>query len=285
MSDDLPGLRCLMALMQTSRYFYMLMTEEGFWKDIAIARFVRRKYSQLVYKGSWRRTALFGHLSGAGVFGSEPVWDELVDDAAYAQREARLLQLCDQRPVHRLSVSGVTNQDLYWKWYRATCPLEQFGEFPAGANLLHAVPRLSKEEFIAQYDSLQRPALIKGLSADWNANATWQRDAFLAKYGNSWFKTNGSDEDGHNFRMRVRDFLTYSKRHGDEKAIYLFDNKFSDHSKEMRRSRDHEVVCPHIPSRLGSQVKSHGPPARVHSATGGDDLCSGRLVAHCPELG
>jgi len=55
----------------------------------------------------------------------------------------------------------------------------------------------------------------------------------LAKYGDTYFKTNGTDEDGHSFRLTFADYVAYMKGNHDEKPIYLFDNKFQERAPDM----------------------------------------------------
>ena len=73
---------------------------------------------------------------------------------------------------------------------------------------------------------------------NWKAMTKWKKDQLLKVQGKTYFKTNGSDDDGrrlvmifsidflNSFQMTFADYVSYMEQNHDDKPIYLFDNKF-----------------------------------------------------------
>lgn len=106
-------------------------------------------------------------------------------------------------------------------------------------NSIDRRTNLSLEDFIEEYEKPNKPVIIAGALNGWRASKEWTFDKFLAKYGNTYFKTNGTDEDSHSFQMLFKDYYAYMLGNEDEKPIYLFDNKF--HLRAPDLLEDYEV--------------------------------------------
>lgn len=56
---------------------------------------------------------------------------------------------------------------------------------------------LSLEEFVREYEAVNKPVILRGVMDSWRAMEGWTVNQLLEKYGDTFFKTNGTDEDGH----------------------------------------------------------------------------------------
>ncbi len=107
---------------------------------------------------------------------------------------------------------------LYRKWYRSNVPIEQF------ATTLNHIDRIHNptlEEFIEKYENTNKPVIITGILEEWRARAHWNKENLLKDYGQTLFKTNGTDERGKTFKMTLLDYFQYMQYNHDEKPIYL----------------------------------------------------------------
>jgi hypothetical protein len=62
----------------------------------------------------------------------------------------------------------------------------------------------------------------------------WSWKDWMTQFGDRWIKTNGRGGDGHCYRMLIKDYYEYMQNHCDEKAVYVFDNKFLERLPELK---------------------------------------------------
>jgi len=192
--------KALLNLSLVSYPFYIFAEEEDLWKTLCIRKFVSNKFGYFTFKGSWKRTTLL-------------------------PREKKVT-----KPYCKLALNGFYSSRLYTRWYRAHVPLETFSTCTPGIDKRY---KLSVEEFIKEYESINKPVVLTGLMDNWKAKGGWKINQLLAKYENTYLKTNGTDSDGHSFRLLFKDYVAYMEGNHDEKPIYLFDNKFQERAPDL----------------------------------------------------
>jgi len=185
-----------------SHLFYLYADEDELWKKKCIARFVSNKVATFSFKSTWKHTVMLPP-------------DKFLES-----------------PFKKLVINDFYSKKLYGKWYRGHVPIEQFYKTPSHVDRIPHT--MSLQEFIEKYESLNKPCIVTGALADWKASSKWTIDNLLQHHGNTLYKTNGTDEDGHTFKMRFKDYLRYIRGNQDEKPIYLFDNKFLERAPDMR---------------------------------------------------
>ncbi|XP_059279731.1 lysine-specific demethylase JMJ21 isoform X1 [Lycium ferocissimum] len=179
-----------------SSVMYILCNEEPLWMSLCIDIADR----QLQYKGSWKRTAL----------------DRL--NVTFENDES-----C-QKPLH---FDGFNSLFLYRRLYRCYTSLNGF--YYDTGNVERA-KNLSIEEFRDKYDG-QKPVLIGGLADTWPARTTWTTEELLKNYGDTAFKL--SQRSRHKIRMKLKDYVSYTKVQHDEDPLYIFDEKFGEAAPEL----------------------------------------------------
>ena len=174
---------------------------------MCIRYYVKDKIASFYFKGTWKHTTLSPH--------KEPKIDK-----DYEQYRKLLL------------LPGFYSKFLYNKWYRATVPMNAFDKVN---NDIDIRVNLTVSEFIEQYEKPNKPVIIRGAMNHWKAMKKWSLiDNMLIKnYGDTLFKTNGTDDNGKTFKMTMKQYLQYALNNQDEKPIYLFDNKFYERGNKM----------------------------------------------------
>ncbi|XP_024543827.1 F-box protein At1g78280 isoform X2 [Selaginella moellendorffii] len=178
------------AMACVSSVFYVLCNEEPLWMRICLSN--RERVDSLVYKGSWKRTAMknkTGKLNGK---------------------------------IEQLQFNGFTSLYLYRRWYRCHMSLENFF-YDAGA--IERRKELSYDVFVQNYD-VQKPVLLTDLAEDWPARRTWTIDQLVHRYGDSEFKV--SQSYGQRIRMTLKDYADYTRSQHDEDPLYIFDSSFGE---------------------------------------------------------
>ncbi|ORX44116.1 Clavaminate synthase-like protein [Hesseltinella vesiculosa] len=97
--------------------------------------------------------------------------------------------------------------------------------------------KVSKQEFIDQYEAPNVPVVITHCTDEWPAAKCWNEQAFLERYSKDMFKV-GEDDDGNNVYMKMKYFLDYCQ-HGakkDDSPMYIFDSGFYRDRKKNRAS-------------------------------------------------
>ena len=81
--------------------------------------------------------------------------------------------------------------------------------------------KCSPEEWDAKGYGL-RPQVIKGATKSWPAK-DWTENIIRSKWGQKKFRV-GSDEDDHDVRLSLADFLTYHAANQDDNPLYMFEH-------------------------------------------------------------
>ncbi|KAF9202068.1 hypothetical protein BGZ49_007752 [Haplosporangium sp. Z 27] len=87
--------------------------------------------------------------------------------------------------------------------------------------------KVSREEFIEEYEEKCLPVMIRGVTEGWGACNNWNSETFLRKYYSQPFKV-GEDDDGNNVYVKMKYFLKYAEAEGanDDSPLYIFDSGF-----------------------------------------------------------
>ncbi|KAF8934226.1 jumonji domain-containing protein 6 [Dissophora ornata] len=87
--------------------------------------------------------------------------------------------------------------------------------------------KVSREEFIEQFEEKYLPVVIRGVTEDWGSCKNWNSETFLKKYYSQPFKV-GEDDDGNNVYVKMKYFLKYAETDGlkDDSPLYIFDSGF-----------------------------------------------------------
>jgi hypothetical protein len=202
--------RELLALAQASRLLRVFACEEPLW----LAKHLERCRTPFDYRGSWRATYL-AHQPACG------------------RPELTAAELVPVTPV-----PGFSSPALYRRWYRCNVDLSSFVPPPPPAadasssgssgGSIACVPNavgMSPEEFEARFDGPGQPALLGGLAAGWAGGGleAWQPDALAARFGHRLFRVTKPFFSGGRTRMRLADYLAYSRQQHDEEPLYIFD--------------------------------------------------------------
>jgi hypothetical protein len=133
---------------------------------------------------------------------------------------------------------GFQMTKLYPKFYRANIDLKAFW---LNKCTIDKRENLTLEEFINEYESKNKPVIIRGLLDSWPAKDEWTRRNLCLCFGNRLIKTNGTDSQGRAFRMTFEKYFEYCRTTHDDKPIYLFDNKIFDAERIPELAKHYQV--------------------------------------------
>ncbi|KAL6049812.1 tRNA wybutosine-synthesizing protein 4 [Balamuthia mandrillaris] len=176
----------LCCLAQASKALYVFCHEEEPWKALCLSNFG----GDFQFQGSWKET--YQHKA-------KP-------DFAV--------------PHVPLQVTNFYSDTLLEPWHCITMSLERF----AAVDNIDRRSGLSVEDFIAEYETPNKPVIITDIVTDWPAfkEQKWSKENLLANYGDIRYKT-GTVE------MRLRDYFQYCEQcTREETPLYLFDNQFAE---------------------------------------------------------
>ncbi|CDH51719.1 jumonji domain containing 6 [Lichtheimia corymbifera JMRC:FSU:9682] len=139
------------------------------------------------------------------------------------------------RKIHRAKTKARSELDLF-QWSKWRFCKQDYWINP----YVDVTPRIdyrstSKEEFIAKYEEPNLPVVITHLTDEWPAQKYWTEKYLKERYGSHLFKI-GEDDDDNNVYLKMKHFLHYSNKEGqeDDSPLYIFDSGFY---KDRRRSR------------------------------------------------
>lgn len=157
----------LCALAPVSKAVYIFCHDDSLWRQHCLDRFK----GDFRFQGTWRAT--YQH------------------------------EVAPEYPIkHKpLIVQGFYSDELFQPWLCASADID-----PSWAAR-NTVPRrsgLSVEDFVKQYETPNRPVILRDVVKDWPAfNGKWTKEALLEKYGETVYKCGRCD-------MKLKDYLQYA---------------------------------------------------------------------------
>jgi len=97
-------------------------------------------------------------------------------------------------------------------------------------------------QFIEQYDKLNKPVIIRGVTDKWLASGNikgqeyrkWTIENLVKRFGDTRFKVDELDPvRDKKLKMKLRHFVHYMRYNEDEDPIYLFDANFGDREPQL----------------------------------------------------
>ncbi|KAI7861498.1 hypothetical protein BDF14DRAFT_1738517, partial [Spinellus fusiger] len=150
-----------------------------------------------------------------------------------------------ERKIQRAKTKTRSELDLFqWRQWRF-CNMDYWIN-----SFVDVVPRIdyrkvSKTEFIRDYESKSLPVVITHATDHWKASRYWNEKYFLENYGSHLFKV-GEDDDDNNIYLKMKHFLHYSKHEGrkDDSPLYIFDSGFykDKHTKRRRKTEPYSPL-------------------------------------------
>ncbi|KAF8396326.1 hypothetical protein HHK36_017941 [Tetracentron sinense] len=186
------------ALSTVSKSFYVFCNHEPLWRNLVLEN-LKGSFS---YNGSWKSTFV----------------------SAYRPSFA----------VSNLSSSGLKVRDFYsdylfQSWLCAS--LEMKPEWLERENIVRR-SGISVEEFVLNFEELNKPVLLEGSLENWAALEKWDRDYLIRMCGDVGFSVGPVE-------MKLEDYFRYSDGAIEERPLYLFDPKFAEKVPEL--GSDYEV--------------------------------------------
>jgi len=123
---------------------------------------------------------------------------------------------------------------------------------PSSAEIEHR-HRLSRDEFLREYYSTNRPVIITGMMDDWPAMRKWNLDYFAEKFGDREVEVQMGRTAGANYeiaqekytsRIRFRDFVAKVRTAGETNDFYLTAKNNSSNRKALPELWDDIVQIP-----------------------------------------
>ncbi|KAG0368640.1 hypothetical protein BGZ54_001499 [Gamsiella multidivaricata] len=131
------------------------------------------------------------------------------------------------RRIRRAKLRARSELDIF-QWDKHQFAKQDF-TIPESYDTLQRIDydKVSREEFIEQFEEKCQPVVIRGVTEGWGACKNWNSETFLKKYYSQPFKV-GEDDDGNNVYVKMKYFLQYAETDGlkDDSPLYIFDSGF-----------------------------------------------------------
>jgi histone arginine demethylase JMJD6 len=142
--------------------------------------------------------------------------------------------------------------------HRTYCDPEDWGRFNTHtsyfcSSMISTVPgidvvhcdNLSVKEFISQYESVNKPVIIEGITAKWKARRRWTFEVrFIQRLYHDFRNIKlrcGEDDHGKSLKLKLKYFLEYMCKQKDDSPLYVFDDKFGDKVESDLLLEDYKV--------------------------------------------
>ena len=180
-----------------------------------------------VFDDEWRRWLAENLLLGAAPGGLVNV---LVANGFTAELAAHEIELAQQSPYFRgsqLLRNRLRKRDWILACYRKIQRLHP------RSNEVERRHKLSRDEFLREYYSTNRPVIITGMMDDWPAMRKWNLDYFAAKFGDREVNVQMNRDAGANYEMnserytrqvRFGEFVKMVRDAGQTNDFYLTAN-------------------------------------------------------------
>ena len=185
-------------LATVSKSFYVFTNHEPLWRNLVLENL----NAGFLYNGSWESTY---------VAACYPSFD-----------------------VSSVGVSGLRVRDFYsdylfQSWLCAN--LEMKPEWLQRDNIIRR-KGISVEDFVLNFEELNKPVLLEGCLDNWVALQNWDRDYLLQLCSDVQFAVGPVD-------MKLQEYFRYSDQVREERPFYLFDPKFAE--KVPKLGSEYEV--------------------------------------------
>lgn len=185
-------------LSTVSKSFYVFGSHEPLWRTLVLENYG----GGFLYNGSWKLTYIAAYKP------------------SFASFKIRSLGL---------KVMDFYSDYLFQSWLCAN--LEMKPEWLERDNILRR-KGTSVEEFVLNFEELNKPVLLEGCLENWAALEKWDRDYLVKACGGVVFSVGPVE-------MKLEDFFRYSDQAREERPLYLFDPKFAE--KVPKLDSDYEV--------------------------------------------
>ncbi|KAL5705594.1 Arginine-specific demethylase jmj22 [Ranunculus cassubicifolius] len=182
-------------LSTVSKSFYVFCNHEPLWRNLVLENF-KGGFS---YTNSWRFTYVLGFKPGCDLVNS------------------------------RLKIRDFYSDYLFQSWLCAN--LEMKSEWLERDNIQRR-RGISVEEFVLNFEELNKPVLLEGCLENWAALEKWDRDYLMRVCGDVVFSVGPVE-------MKLEEYFRYSDGAKEERPLYLFDPKFAEKVPEL--GYDYEV--------------------------------------------
>jgi len=191
-------------LLRVSRALYGFCHESSLWRTLCLDAM----QGALDYQHSWKDTYVMQR------------WRQ---QCALNDRQG--VPHPEQPPRHQaLQVRNLFSDMLFQPFLCASLDLQYVGQI----ENIHRRSRLSLEEFVTEYESMNRPVIITDVVTEWPAfkQQLWSKANLERQYGDLVFKTG-------RWQMPMRSYLQYCSQTMEESPIYLFDNEYGETAPAM----------------------------------------------------
>lgn len=198
----------LVRLSASSSVFYIFCNEDALWKKHCLKNYG----GVLNFKGTWKSTCMQNYL--------------------IQKNSQKLSELPKDHIVSNLTipVKDFSSDYLYSNWYVSNVNLNTFAMDVNQIERVHQ-DTLTPEEFIVKFDAPCKPAMLLGVTDSWKAQENWKNENLISKYGDVEFRI--SHKDDVKVRVKMGDFIEYSKLQHDEAPLYIFDSVYGEHAPGM----------------------------------------------------
>ncbi|GAV63901.1 PPR domain-containing protein/PPR_2 domain-containing protein/Cupin_8 domain-containing protein/DYW_deaminase domain-containing protein, partial [Cephalotus follicularis] len=175
-------------LASASKSFYVFTNHEPLWRNLVLDKLK----GGFLFNRSWKSTyvtACYPSLDGGLNIGS----------SAFRVRD-------------------FYSDYLFQSWLCAN--LEMKPEWLERDNIVRK-KGISVEEFVSNFEELNKPVLLEGCLDNWVALGKWDRDYLVEVCGDAQFSVGPVE-------MKLEDFFRYLGQAREERPLYLFDPKFAD---------------------------------------------------------
>ena len=214
-------------ILKLSRALYVFCNYSDLWRDLTLRTFDGNVDFDCTWKDTFSRMTI-----------------------AMLNENARENKLCFS-PHKPIKVSNMFCNVLHRSWTCHTCDLQYAcpGFYDKCEIPRRDATTLTTEEFVNEYESKNKPVIIKNATNEWKSMKLWNSIYLSNKCRKNKFRaTSATAPLAANFSMK--EYFQYSSQTKEEAALYLFDRDFTNIDD---LGLDYEV-----PSYFNPKMASHG---------------------------
>eukprot|EP01130_Rhizamoeba_saxonica_P013879 TRINITY_DN5978_c0_g1_i1.p1 TRINITY_DN5978_c0_g1~~TRINITY_DN5978_c0_g1_i1.p1 ORF type:complete len:347 (-),score=80.05 TRINITY_DN5978_c0_g1_i1:5-1045(-) len=119
---------------------------------------------------------------------------------------------------------------MFKKWYRSMQDLRSFEYETSGVP---RVSRMTKQEFVDNYDRPRRPCIFTDIVPNWPSFNSWSPDQLVERFGDCVLKCAQYNIDRDRVKMTVAQYVHYMRNNNDDSPLYVFDSGFADRIPQL----------------------------------------------------